>query len=159
MTINSLRSVQSKITAQMSCQNPCVISGIQKLWSYSVLVAQSCLTLCDPMDSSLQVSSIQEILLARILEWVAISFFRGSFRARKGTWVSCIAGIFFYCLSHHRSPGVLELQVRHRQLGYIYIIYMWRVGLGHNVRCVSWYMHTQIHYSYFTDEESETQTG
>ena len=35
---------------------------------------QSCPTLCDPMDSSPQGSSVHRILQARILEWVAISF-------------------------------------------------------------------------------------
>ena len=35
-----------------------------------VLVAQSCLTLCDPMDCSLLGSSVHGILQARILEWV-----------------------------------------------------------------------------------------
>ena len=34
-------------------------------------VAQSCLTLCDPVDYSLPGSSVHEILQARILEWVA----------------------------------------------------------------------------------------
>ena len=37
-------------------------------------VAQSCPTLCDPMDCSLPGSSLQGILLARVLEWVVISF-------------------------------------------------------------------------------------
>ena len=41
-------------------------------------VAQSCLTLCDPVDCSPPDSSIHGILKARILEWVAISFSRGS---------------------------------------------------------------------------------
>ena len=41
-----------------------------------VLVAQSCLTLCDPMDCSLPGSSVHGILQARILEWVAILFSR-----------------------------------------------------------------------------------
>ena len=41
-----------------------------------VLVAQSCLTLCDPMDCSLPGSSVHGILQARILEWVAIPFSR-----------------------------------------------------------------------------------
>ena len=41
-------------------------------------VAQSCPTLCDPMDSSPPGSSVHGILPARILEWVAISFSRGS---------------------------------------------------------------------------------
>ena len=44
----------------------------------SVLVTQSCLTLCDPMDYSPLGSSVHGILQARILEWVAISFSRGS---------------------------------------------------------------------------------
>ena len=37
-------------------------------------VAQSCLTLCDPMDCSLPGSSAHEIFQARVLEWVAIAF-------------------------------------------------------------------------------------
>ena len=48
-------------------------------------VAQSCLTLCDPMDCSLAGSSIYGIFLARIL--VAISFSRRSSRPRGWTWV------------------------------------------------------------------------
>ena len=43
------------------------------LWS-EVKVAQSCPTLCDPMDCSLPHSSVQGIFQARVLEWVAISF-------------------------------------------------------------------------------------
>ena len=39
-----------------------------------VLVAQLCLTLCDPMDCSPPGSFVHGILQARILEWVAISF-------------------------------------------------------------------------------------
>ena len=43
-----------------------------------VLVTQTCLTLCDPMDCSLPGSSVHGIFQARILEWVAIPFSRGS---------------------------------------------------------------------------------
>ena len=43
-------------------------------------VAQSCLTLCDPMDYSLLGSSVHVISQARILEQVAISYSRGSSR-------------------------------------------------------------------------------
>ena len=42
------------------------------------LIAQSCPTLCDPLDYSPPVSSVQGIFQARILEWVAISFSRAS---------------------------------------------------------------------------------
>ena len=58
-------------------------------------VAQSCLTLCDPMDCSLPGSSLHGILQARIQEWVAISFSRGSSRPRDRTQVSCIPGRCF----------------------------------------------------------------
>ena len=58
------------------------------------LVAQLCPTL-RPHDCSLPGSSVHGILQARILEWVAISFSRGSSWARDRTRVSCIAGRFF----------------------------------------------------------------
>ena len=47
------------------------------------------------MDCSQPGSSVHGILQARILEWVAISFSRGSSQPRDGSWVSCIAGSFF----------------------------------------------------------------
>ena len=55
-------------------------------------VAQSCLTVCDPMDCSLPGSSVHGIFQSRVLEWIAISFSRGSSRPRNQTRVSCIAG-------------------------------------------------------------------
>ena len=54
-----------------------------------VKVAQSCQTLCDPMDL------VHGILQARILEWIAFSFSRGSSQPRDRTQVSHIAGGFF----------------------------------------------------------------
>ena len=59
-----------------------------------MLVTQ-CPTLCDPMDCSPPGSSVHEISQARILEWVAISFSRGSSQPRDRTRVSCTAGRFF----------------------------------------------------------------
>ena len=53
-------------------------------------VAQLCPTLCDPMDCGLPGSSFHGIFQARILEWVAISFSRGSSRPRDWTRVSHI---------------------------------------------------------------------
>ena len=50
---------------------------------------------CNPEDCSPPGSSVHGIFQARILEWVAISFSRGSSQARVGTWVSCLAGWFF----------------------------------------------------------------
>ena len=51
-----------------------------------VKVVQSCATLCDPMDYI-----VHGIIQARILEWVAVPFSRGSSQPRHGTWVSCIS--------------------------------------------------------------------
>ena len=55
-----------------------------------VNVAQSCLTLCDPMDYT-----VHGILQARILEWVASPFSRGSSQPRDWTQLSRTAGGFF----------------------------------------------------------------
>ena len=55
-----------------------------------VKVAQSCLTLCNPLDCI-----VHGILQARTLEWVAFPFFRGSSQPRDRTQVSHIAGGFF----------------------------------------------------------------
>ena len=55
-------------------------------------VAQSCPTLCDPMDCSPPGSSVHGILQARVLEWGAIAFSRGSSQPRDRTQVSHIAG-------------------------------------------------------------------
>ena len=58
-------------------------------------VAQSCPTLCDPMDGSLPGSAVHGVFQARILEWAAISFSRGSSQPRDRTCVSCIADRHF----------------------------------------------------------------
>ena len=53
-------------------------------------VAQSCPTLCDPVDCSLPGFSVHGIFQAIVLEWTAISFSRRSSRPRDRTRVSCI---------------------------------------------------------------------
>ena len=58
-------------------------------------VAQACPTHCDPMDRSPPGSLVHGIFRAWILEWVAISFSRGSSRLRDRTQVSCIVGRHF----------------------------------------------------------------
>ena len=74
-----------------------------------VKVAQSCLTLFDPMDYT-----VHGILQARILEWVAFPFSRGSSQPRDWTQVSRIAGGFF------TSWATREAQVRKRKTNIIY---------------------------------------
>ena len=80
-------------------------------WS-EVLVAQSCPTLCYSMDCSPPGSSVHGILQARILEWVAITFSRGSSWPRDWTQASCIAGRFFTS----EPPGEISSQ-HHTQWG------------------------------------------
>ena len=71
-------------------------------------VAQLYLTLCDPMDSSLPGSAIHGIFQARILEWAAISFSRGSSQPRDRTQVSCIADRrFTIWATREASSGIL----------------------------------------------------
>ena len=54
-----------------------------------VQLLQSCLTLCNPMDCCLPGSYVHGIIPARILEWVAMPSFRGSFQPRDQTHISC----------------------------------------------------------------------
>ena len=68
------------------------------------LAAQLCPTLCDPMDCRLPGSSIHGIFQARVLEWVAISFSRGSSRPRDWTRVSHIVGRHFTIWATREVP-------------------------------------------------------
>ena len=69
-------------------------------------VSQSCRTLCNPMDCSPPGSSVHGILQARVLEWVAIPFSKGSSQPSNQTQVSCIAGGFFTFCSREALGGV-----------------------------------------------------
>ena len=77
----------------------------QMLYSKWSEVIQSCLTLWDPMDCSLPVFSIHGIFLARVPEWVAISFSRGSSRPRDQTWVFRIRGRCFTFWATREAPS------------------------------------------------------
>ena len=76
-------------------KNRCPICHLYEFFFCFVLVPQSCLILSDSMDFSLLGSSVYGILQARILEWVATPFSKGSSRPRDWIQVSCIAGRFF----------------------------------------------------------------
>ena len=77
----------------------CLDDPFLHLWAWHIYeseseVVQSCPTLCDSTDCSLPVSSVHGIFQARVLEWGAISFFRGSFQPRDQTWVHVYLYIF-----------------------------------------------------------------
>ena len=101
------------------------------VWPLGSEVAQSGPTLCNPMDYSLPGSSIHGVFQARVLEWVAISFSRGSSPPRDRTQVSCIASRCFYHLtpegsSPHqmyllRIKAILYFQLLRSNRDYVYI--------------------------------------
>ena len=72
----------------------------------------SCLTLCDPMDCSLQGSSVHGILQARILKWAATPFSKGSSGPRDRTesvMSLALVGRFFTTSTTWEGPGGLGL--------------------------------------------------
>ena len=71
-------------------------------------VTKSCLIPCNSLDCSMPGSSVLEVLQARILEWVAICFSRGSSWPRDWTGVSCITGRFFTVWATSGAQCLLE---------------------------------------------------
>ena len=63
------------------------------------------------MDCNLPGSSVHGIFQARVVEWVAISFSRGSSWPRDQTQVSCIVGRCFYRLSHQGSLSAISIYI------------------------------------------------
>ena len=88
----------------------CVLLLIVMYLYTDVLVSQSYLILCNPMDCSLPGSSFHGILQASILEWVAIPFTRGSFQPRDWTQAFCIIGGLYH-LSHQGRPSFVIITV------------------------------------------------
>ena len=91
-------------------------------WARPMKVAQSCLTLCDPMDYT-----VHGILQARILEWGAFPFSRGSSQARDQTQVSRIAGGFFTSwVTREAAPhifGISGLNICNREFFYKWSVF------------------------------------
>ena len=80
----------------ISCHQNIFFGGYVQVFCTTLVAfmrAQSCLTLCNPMDYSLPGSSVHGIFQARILEWVAILYSRESFQSRDRTYVSCVSCI------------------------------------------------------------------
>ena len=77
------------------------------MYRCEVKIAQSCPTLCDPMDCSLPGSSVHGIFQATVLEWVAISFSRASARPRDWIRISCIdRRILYHCATWEANPMI-----------------------------------------------------
>ena len=92
----NILTLQGHIYLHLVKDNQIWISGNQLYFLLSSAgMLKPWLNLCNSMDCSPSGSSVQGILQARMLEWVAISFSRKSSQPRDQTCVSCIADVFF----------------------------------------------------------------
>ena len=106
--------------------------------SQKVLVSQWCLTLCNPMDCSPPGSSVHGILQARMLEWVAIPFSKGSSWPRDQILVSCIAGRFFTVWATREAPPEIYIYIW-KQILPIWLTFYFLSGiLGNRSSSCSW---------------------
>ena len=98
----------------------CVCTQGEKV---KVKVAQLCLTLCN------LIYTVHGILQARILEWVAFPFSRGSSQPRDQTQVSCIADRFItsWAIREPKNPGVDSFSLLQR----LFLTQVWNWGLLH----------------------------
>ena len=108
----------------MSCKSGQIRMALQVGFSQEPLwwVAQSCPTHCDYMDYSPPSSSIHGIFQARILEWVAISYSRGSSQPRDWTHISYIGRWIFYHCATWEDPGTIIKANNDNSLG----MWLWR---------------------------------
>ena len=106
--------------------SPCTVRCSQNYQINKCVCALSGPTLCDSMDGSPPGSSVHVIFQAKILEWAAISFSRGSSWPRNRTYVSCVSYSgrrILYHLSHQGSRSMLYTlfsinnQMREKLLG------------------------------------------
>ena len=91
-TVKDIIFLGSKITEDCDCSHDIkryLLLGRKVMTNLGVKVTQSCLTICNLMDYT-----VHGILQAKILEWVAFPFSRGSSQSRDSTQVSHIAGGF-----------------------------------------------------------------
>ena len=96
-------------------------------------VAQSCLTLCDPMDCSPPGSSVHGVFQAWILEWVAVSFSRVSSLPRDRTRVSLIVGRHFTIWATREAPYSRIGTLKFFKFIYIYFWLRWVLIILHKL--------------------------
>ena len=103
-TVTDFIFLGSKITADGDCSHEIkrhLLLRRKAMTNLKVKVTQSCLTLFDPMDYS-----VHGILQARIVEWVAFPFSKGSSQPRDWTQVSRIAGRVFTSWTTREAPCI-----------------------------------------------------
>ena len=112
---------------------------------FACSVTQSCLTLCNPIDCSLPDSSDHGSLQATILEWVAISYSRGSSWPRDQTCVSHLSWIGRQILYHCTTREALKRCLPYSNLNRIYRIDL-QFSLLHVIvpNHVTWFVHVVV---------------
>ena len=101
----------------------CILGTIQRKCICTCSVTQSCPALCHPIDCSLPGFSVLGIFQASMLEWVAISYSRGSFWPRDQSDVSCISWFGRRLLYRCATLAIFVLQaIVCIQRSYIYIL-------------------------------------
>ena len=87
---------------------------------------------CNPMDCSLPGSSVHGISQARILEWVAISFSRGSSWPRDWTHISCIGRQVLYHWATWKACGkvlsIVKSRLHHSQLFNMFTVFQYNTS-------------------------------
>ena len=140
---NFLPIRQTEVFGYVSIENT-RLSSSEEAWFLEQIVIESLSFVrlfCDPVDYSLPAASVHGISQARILEWVAISFSRGSFPPRDQTCVSCIGRQVLY----HRATVVKQINHWYfddfRLLSFFYTV--WELDRLLLFRFKSKYMNTQ----------------
>ena len=134
------------------------------VWSFLLafaIVVKLCLTFCDPMNCSPPGSPVHRILQATILEWVTISFSRGSSQPRDQTCICCTAGGFFtteqlgkpsgWFLIKGTSSLLIWLMMAQREPG-------WRAHVAYictSCMCTHMYTNDGQHHTYTKDMQKQ----
>ena len=100
--------LQASRTVRNKCPFLKPLSPGYLLCVHVCILSQSCPTLCHPMDCSPPGSSVHGIFQAIVLEWIAISFSRGSSQPRDWTRVSCIVDRCFTIWATREVLRILE---------------------------------------------------
>ena len=122
------------------------------MYTYVYIVAQSCPTLCNPVDCGPPGSSVHGILQARILQWFAISFSRGSSWPRDRTQVSCIAGRLFNLWATREAPILilrLFIKTNSNSLTFTLATWNWFIHMLNTLYRGKKCAYTYIMYTYY----------
>ena len=112
---------------------------------YVCICVQSCPTLCYPIDRSLPGSSIHGIFQAWILEWVAISFSRGSSWPRDQTHISYASFIGRWVLYNYRHLGNILYSITQFHFSYYFSFWPWNYYLTFDLENA--YYYSNVYFS------------